>query len=316
VISKFLEGLGEKLAERWIATLFTPALAFWLGGLLAYTSNPFRTLDNWLFGQPLSYLETLEKWFGQQSTSTQVLLIVGILFIVTLSAVVVQSMQLPTLRFLEGYGWPPFLRRWRITAYRHKTEKDEARFTKLKEKGEQHWSPEELDEFIRVDLRLMRYPGDPNQLMPTQLGNILRAAETRPNDKYGLDAVICWPRLWLLLPDTVRNELTEARTALDIAVNTWLWGLLFSIWSVWQLWAIVLSLLVMGFAYRWALRAAEVYGTVIEATFDLYRKELYKALDRPLPPAGDPEHEIEAGEEITQFLWRGLSHRMRILLPK
>jgi len=47
----------------------------------------------------------------------------------------------------------------------------------------------------------MHTPAESDRHMPTKLGNILRAAELRSKDKYGLDAVICWPRLWLLLPD-------------------------------------------------------------------------------------------------------------------
>ena len=35
--AKFLEGFGGKLAEQWIANLFTPAFLFWTGGLLAYS---------------------------------------------------------------------------------------------------------------------------------------------------------------------------------------------------------------------------------------------------------------------------------------
>lgn len=69
----------------------------------------------------------------------------------------------------------------------------------------------------------MQFPSQPNRLMPTKLGNILRAAESRPYDKYGLDAVICWSRLWLLLPDGVKKELQEARSNLNTAARFWLW---------------------------------------------------------------------------------------------
>ena len=63
--------------------------------------------------------------------------------------------------------------------------------------------------------------------MPTSIGNILRAAERRPADKYGLDAIIVWPRLWLLLPEATRTELRAAYGSLDLATATVIWGVLF-----------------------------------------------------------------------------------------
>jgi hypothetical protein len=52
---------------------------------------------------------------------------------------------------------------------------------------------EQLTVFARLDSRRRRRPSDPNRLLPTQIGSILRAAETRPADRYGLDAVVVWP---------------------------------------------------------------------------------------------------------------------------
>jgi hypothetical protein len=77
---------------------------------------------------------------------------------------------------------------------------------------------EDLARFARVDRRMHLRPARPWQYMPTRTGNILRAAETRPAEKYGLNTVIVWPRLWLLLPGPVRDEPTAARAALDSAV--------------------------------------------------------------------------------------------------
>lgn len=84
--------------------------------------------------------------------------------------------------------------------------------------------------------------------MPTRLGNTLRAAEQRPLEKYGLDAIVCWSRLLLLLPDAVKQELNAARADLNTAARLWLWSLLFIIWSVWGWWATPLGLLSALFA--------------------------------------------------------------------
>lgn len=109
------------------------------------------------------------------------------------------------------------------------------------------------------------------------MGNILRAAERKPSEKYGLDAVICWSRLWLLLPDTVKQDLQAARADLNTAARVWLWSILFCGWAflAWNpatpfltnllaLWPL-LGLLSVGLAYQWAIAAAQTYGELIES---------------------------------------------------
>ncbi|WP_392533732.1 hypothetical protein [Nostoc sp. C117] len=149
--------------------------------------------------------------------------------------------------------------------------------------------------------------------MPTKLGNILRAAESRPYDKYGLDAVICWSRLWLVLPDGVKKELQEARSSLNTAPRFWLWSLLFIVWTVWAWWAVPAGLLGLIFAYYWTVDAAGVYCSLLESAFDLYRLELYKSLRWPIPI--NPKQEQESGKQLTIYLLRGSDQDRPIFTP-
>jgi len=144
-------------------------------------------------------------------------------------------------------------------------------------------------------------------LMPTRLGNILRAAEHKPLAKYGLDAIVCWSRLWLLLPDAVKKDLQAARADLNTAARVWLWSLLFCGWtfvggSLWAAWSMLFGLLSAWFAYGWALDAASTYGELIEAAFDLHRHLLYQSSRWNLP--ADPAIEHRVGQELTQYLRR------------
>jgi hypothetical protein len=53
------------------------------------------------------------------------------------------------------------------------------------------------------------------------------------------------------------------------------------------------------------LSAAQVYGDLVEATFDLHRGKLYQALRWRSPVS--PEEEIPDGRAVTTYLWTGIA---------
>ncbi|MBD2060475.1 hypothetical protein H6F88_31525 [Oculatella sp. FACHB-28] len=295
--TKLLESLGGKLAEQWVANLFTPAFVFWLGGLAAWIQK---------FGW-----RSLEQWFTQLVEPLQIAILFVGLLIVLVTAFAIQKLDLAVLRFFEGYwsSWMNPLRRWLLKQQHKKLNRLDQRWQDLAIKRDQlrqaqkDLNPEELDELIAIDWQLRQAPSQPERLMPTQLGNLLRAAESRPTEKYGLDAVICWSRLWLVLPDAVKKELQEARTDLNTAARVWLWGVLFWVWVVWAWWAIPVGIVVAWFAYGWMLEAAATYSDLLESAFDLHRLELYKSLHFPVPT--NPAEEKQFGQQLTEYLWRG-----------
>ncbi|MEW6498119.1 MAG: hypothetical protein AB1589_37305 [Cyanobacteriota bacterium] len=328
MLTKFWEGLSGKLAERWVATILTPGFIFWFGGFWVII---FR------FGW-----KPLEIWFNQQSQTLQIALLVSNLLGILVSSILVQRLDLVILRLLEGYYWPRWVRRlsahWQL--YGFKQPKQPLRDLRKKKRAlrsqGQDLSPDELtqyselqseweslpfnrlvelqskqatlddaesDKYVELMLRLRYTPFRESQRMPTQLGNILRAAELRPLIIYGLDAVICWPYLWLLLPDNVKKELVTVRSDLDIAARIWLWSILFIGWSVWAWWAAIIGLLSALLTYRWMLSIAETYGAFLDASFDLYRKKLYEALGWKIPDTLEEERKI--GQQLTQFLLYG-----------
>ena len=161
---------------------------------------------------------------------------------------------------------------------------------------------------LALERQLRRIPTEanenaPTRRMPTTLGNILRAAESWPADKYGLDPVKCWPRLWLVLPDTARNELETARARLDSSATLVVWAGLFAVWTVWAWWALPAALVIALAGYRLVLGSAAVYSDLLESAFDVHRRLLYEALAWPLPRT--PAEERALGEALTQYLWRG-----------
>jgi hypothetical protein len=149
-------------------------------------------------------------------------------------------------------------------------------------------SSTERRELARLEINGHYVPAQADDYMPTSLGNVLKAAESIPFHKYGLDAVICWPRLWLLLPKETREILGAARQSLDKMVELWSW-------------AIVISLGWMIIAYLLSVQAARTYVDLIESAFDLHRWSLYESVRWDVPRCSGSE-EIVLGKKLTEFL--------------
>jgi hypothetical protein len=301
MLDKFWESIGEGAAEKWIEYVFSPAFFFWAGGALLYVWKRVGWQEAW---------DSVNGWQVFQ----QVAAVIAGAIVLILSTLLMRQLRYGVLRILEGY-WPgPFrtlaskLARWRGK-----------RITQL----EKDWNirvaqkpdtPEAQAELARLETLLHYVPADPADYKPTVLGNILRAGETAPYHKYGLDVVVCWPRLWLLLPDNARADLATARQSLDTLSELWFWGLLFVLWTFLTPWALLIAFLWMYLAYFLLQQSARAYADLLEAAFDLYRFALYEALHWPLPASLDEEP--EAGKRLTEFLWRGTSEGMAYRPPQ
>jgi hypothetical protein len=290
--AKFLEGFSGRLADRWLGTLFTPAFVFWLGGGLAALQK---------FGW-----QTFEDFFTNLPEPLPIGLGVLALLVVAASGFVAQQFEFTVIRLLEGY-WPTWCRplsRYLVKRQKRRFKQLDQQWQDFNRRGLATLTPEERQEYIELDLQLLEFP-EPGRLLPMRLGNILRASEDRCAQKYGLDAVICWSRLWLVLPEEVKAELSSARASLNLNSRLWLWSVLFLLWTpifgVW--WALPLGVVSMVLVYRWLVQAAQVYGELLESAFDLYRFALYETLRWPLPT--NPAEERSLGQGLTEYLWHG-----------
>jgi hypothetical protein len=296
MLTKFSEAIGSKLADRW-ATVAVPALLFWFFVSLAWIDGPGGTES----------VQQILADIGRQPVPIQAAVLIALLLLAAASGELVAYLTLPALRVLEGY-WGATLERFRAPLVRRVERRVallEARFQQLAGLiAADKASPRDRDAYVRLDQRLRRFPRA-GLYQPTRVGNILRAAESRPADKYGLEALVVWPHLWLLLPATVQSEIAAAYQSLAAAVGAVLWGLLLMPFGVWAWWAPVVGLLAAILAYRfWVLARAETFADLVEAAFDLYRARLYTQLRWPLPP--NPAAERAAGRQVTIYIWRGL----------
>lgn len=302
MIESVLEKVGEKTGERVFAASLTPAFLFWIGGYLCWDYS-----QNWWASRQIGSFLAAKS--DNEAISPWVYIVMGgfvLSWVLALSSAVVERMELPVLRWIEGYWprWAGFIRDLLIRREQRKYEKRHERLQVLAGKlAGAGLSPSERDEYTRLQSDIRGYPSQPSLLMPTRVGNLLRAGERWPAAKYGLDAVICWPRLWLVLPEAVQKSLAAARNRLADANRTWIWSLLFLVWTVWTVWAALISIALLIFAYMAMIEAAQTFAVLIEAAFDVHRGALYKALRWPLP--GNASAEPEAGEQITMYLWQG-----------
>lgn len=154
--------------------------------------------------------------------------------------------------------------------------------------------------------KLRAYPPE-SAFLPTMLGNVLRSAEGRAGSRYGLDAIVVWPRLYPLLSDKVTAVLDDLRDQLDLAAR---FCVVFGIATVisvaflaahgWWLTAAAVTLAGALLSYRAALAAAAAYGQALEAAFDLHRFDLLTALHLPLP--ANLTGEVSANQQLSRFL--------------
>jgi hypothetical protein len=303
-LTSFWQGIGGGLANQWLAALLTPPFWFWTGGVVAWVLAHRESLAD---GRPLIVsLANRLTAIPRLPTLVQIAALVGGLVLLIGSGFVVQRSAYYVQRLLQGYwpSWTASVRRQFIERTLRRREVYESRWSMLAPKVDDGSASDvERAEFARLDERLSRMPTRASDYMPTRFGNILKAAESRPSDFYGLENFVCWPRLWLVLPADAKEEVKRARASVDTATQVWLWGILFLLWTVWTPWAAVIGFTVAMLGYQWMLRAAVVYSDLIMSVYDLYHRLLYDALRWPSPKS--PRDDREQGIAISQYLWRG-----------
>jgi hypothetical protein len=255
----------------------------------------------WGILQVFGYGEAAEAWFKKDA-------LIGAAFalvLIWLLALLALALNFPVLRLHEGYGrYHPL--RWRRTCYRDRFRREvapaleiQADIDAARARGENPKVPPEHPERLRYAVE--NYPDDIEWVLPTRLGNLLRAFEVYPRVVYGIDSIPAWPRLQAVIPEHARTMIADAKAQLDFCINlslgSWLAGLCYIVLAAanQQLpapWIPVVAVVVGWAGYRLALAAAMGFGTHVNSAFDLYRSELAKQLNLDLPRSADAEREL------------------------
>jgi hypothetical protein len=283
-VTGFLTEIGQKLADRWAALLVVPGLLYLAAvtaaavlGQSQAVSYPVldRKITDWADGPVL------------KSAGGTVLIVAAILAgsVVAGLAAAAGGRFVQSLWTLPGRRAPAsWLVRWRrARSRRHKSVADKSAD-----------AAEVRRAIARAD-RICLIEAD----RPTWIGDRLRACQVRIERAYGLDLDAAWPRLWLIVPDTVRTELGASRDALSAGARLTAWAVLYLILAIWW-WPAALIALVTGIAAISKARLATGnLADLIESAIDLYYRDLATQLGE------------ETAASLTTAIGRRLSAQMR-----
>ena len=280
--------------------------------------------------QATGKLQSIAAWYAAQSAVSQVLAWLGVASVVWFLATLLASQWANVVRLYEGY---PLLRifaflhsitrgrlsrAWGVSAHLRRRQRladkaERARaVTGLEESGKDYpYDPEPLGELYD------HYPPQSHRVLPTALGNIIRASEDYGHHRYGFDTIHLWPRLAAVLPGTyvtdVERAIIEYQTPLMVSFGSAILavGSLFLMRSTVSTLTFMLILLgsatLSWVAYRLSFRAAKEYGDYLRTAIDLYRKDLLERWWPELLVIDDDRRRLEA---LRHFVMTGKKHHI------
>jgi hypothetical protein len=280
-------------------------LRFSLTGLL-----PFSLLVVYFFGlYSVANVPADEGVIEAVGTSARQVGLTGLVLLLMTAivlAVISEPFQIGVVRLLEGYWGATVVgdraRNIGVELQRRRLHLLGLRYDRLDQQ------PDRKESAGYLRQRLHRYPKH-GRLLPTLLGNTLRAGEESAGGRYDLNTSLSWPRLYYCLPDTITRNVAQLHQQIDGGARLTLVLAIAGVASVpvllpygwWN--AVSLSLLALAFvAYRGAISAAGLLRSLIETAYDLHRFDLLTALHLTLP--NTPIDEKITNKVLTRF-WRG-----------
>lgn len=268
MFASMLSQITGQLDRRFMLNAFFPALLFSLLSLIVVISGA-------------GGIEAAVELWERQATVAQVVATAGAVGTVFVFANLLANGTLGITRLFEGYGLPGRIARSGQAYHHARAELTDTRTSRTK-----------------------RYPyGSRDRFAATSLGNVLRAAELYPMDRYGVDSVRVWPRLYHLLPDDLRSSMADARQSMEfllvLAFLATVFGISAPIYLLVQAASLIeFYLTLVGGAvvavvsYRAAITPASIYGDHVRTAFDLHRLELLQGLKLPRPTSHAEERRL------------------------
>jgi hypothetical protein len=277
----FLDGIGQKLADRWAALLAIPGLLYLAAVTAAVVLGQRHAVSYPAASRQISAWATSP---ALRSAGGAVLVVAAVLagsVLVGLTAAAGGQLT-EALWTLPGRRAPA---RWLARRRRHRSQRAKAAAD----------DPDAAAAQVRKAIARADRICVIEAACPTWIGDRLRACGVRIDQAYGLDLAAAWPRLWLIVPDGVRAELSAARDAFSSAARLTAWAALYLVLGIWWWPALPIALITGTTAVIRARQATGNLADLIEAAVDLHSHDLAAALGEDQPGPVTPA----AGRELT-----------------
>jgi hypothetical protein len=281
-LSGFLEQLGAKIADQWFSSFLLPGLLWVCCLTLGYRLGWPHAFD------PHMVDSFTRRLADQHSAVDTFLLIAGVLVAsagigLTASGVAVMIRMAWTM---PGHVGPA---RWLREARQRRWDQADTAVTSMRLAALRAGPGVTAGPGVAVAVARRNATGLERPERPTWIGDRWRATFVRVFRAYGLDLTIVWSRLWVLLPDTLRDDIATAQSAYRSATIVVAWGVLYGAiglyWGPALLIAIVLALV----GRTQARDGTGVLCDLVETACDLYGDALASQLHIPCQGAVTPD---------------------------
>ncbi|MEW2314593.1 hypothetical protein [Streptomyces bauhiniae] len=298
-MTAFLNALGGKLAERWLALLAIPGLVYLVALATALTLGQRHWRDT---GRLRERLDALAAAPGAHSAGVLAVCAVAVLAGAALTGTGAQAVGALVERvWLTGPRGPVTrwlterrAHRWRAADGAYRTALVAAGRARLGGAADADALVAEAEAWYarrnEVGLVAPRHPCWTGDRVTTPDRRVWRA--------YRLDLTAAWPHLWLLAPDSTRAELGTARAALSAAARLTAWGLAYLLLAVWWWPAALVGAATLTTGAVRGRTAAASFAELAEALVDLQGPDLARTLGLDCAGRLTPE----TGEEVTRLL--------------
>ncbi|GAA4564912.1 hypothetical protein GCM10023176_11870 [Micromonospora coerulea] len=278
-MNAFLAELGKQLVTRWTVALMLPGALFAAAVVLAHVLGQGHAVD----------LAALPAWLDRVTATpaggrgaTLLITVAAFLLGAAAAGLVAQSVGVFVAWTWSLTGSAPVLRGI-AGRRRRRWERADAEAAD----AEREFLADTADPARRARSRraIARRAAiclvEPER--PTWTGDRLHAADVRVHRSYGIDLAPVWPRLWLVLPEEVRGELTAVQDRCTAAARLAGWGILYAVLGAFWWPALVVGVAILLTARYRSRLAVAVYADLVEAAVDLYGRELAVRLGLTCP---------------------------------
>ncbi|OLF17421.1 hypothetical protein [Actinophytocola xanthii] len=290
-MSGFLDELGKKAAERWLALLVLPGL-LWTATLLAAIHLNHAA--------PTSVQPLIEAISARTSTPFTTPVIIALLVGFLLSSIGAGIVAAGIGVFIRRVWTLPGRRRparWLITWRRHRwnirnQQADQLVLNAITTSAGAHPTGSDKQPVVTASPALAETLALRDAISleppsrPTWIGDRWQSTTKRIYRAHGLDLTVAWPRLWTVLPDNLRTDITTTQTAYVTSSTLTSWAFLYLLPAL-HWWPVVLISLATAATSLVRVRTAtNTLCLLIETAADFHTHTLAEKLNPPDPEVG------------------------------